>query len=65
MTRKHFEVVALAMQANKPQTNWLNKYQQWVKDVNALIVAFTEINPRFDAKRFRKACGYEWKCEAE
>lgn len=68
MTRKHFELVAKAMRESRPPHSnsecGLSKQVQWRNDVEQLIRAFTTVNERFDANRFRQAVGVEWDCQS-
>ena len=58
-TKKDFEIIAKALKENMPNKEWLNKYQQWSKDIKTIADAFLIINPRFDTGRFISACGGE------
>ena len=57
MTRKHFNLIAEAM--NESQPIWIGKAQsrlQWYADCEALATLFYGMNPRFDRARFLNAC---------
>lgn len=58
MSRKHYQLLASALRANKP-TNNKDMIIQWQADVRKIAVACRLDNPNFDYDRFYQACGLE------
>jgi hypothetical protein len=57
MTKKHFEAIATALAASRPQSGWdPNKRVQWDLDVRNITIVLKRINPRFNNERFVDAC---------
>lgn len=60
MTRKHFEAIAAFLRGMKPGRDALNSaWRTWEDTVNGFVALCAQSNPRFDAHRFRLACGME------
>lgn len=60
ISRKHFQMIADELKAQKPEAHWsANKLAQWELDVRAVARALANLNPRFDFQRFYEACGLE------
>ena len=57
MTRKHFDLIAAAMYANRPTAHF--RLLQWAIDCETLANVFQQTNPRFDRARFLNACNGE------
>lgn len=57
MSRKHFVALAQQLRNVKPSTDEREQFAQWVRAVDAISAAARHFNPRFDANRFRVACG--------
>lgn len=62
MTRKDFELIARTLKDAKPEHDeyiptLIAAEKQWGKQVNYFAAVLAEEYPRFDAPRFRKACG--------
>ena len=57
MTRKHFKAIAEQLRTIKPQTTEREQLAMWQRAVDAACVACRQFNPRFNADRFRTACG--------
>jgi hypothetical protein len=61
MTKKDFELIARALRDARPGGNVAraepNVMMQWTATVMRISAALMDTNPRFDAERFRKACG--------
>jgi len=58
MTKKHFEALAAAFKAGKPQVK--NQAQdQWHFDALMVTEVCARFNPNFDRTRFLTACGVE------
>ena len=58
MTRKHFQILAENLKAERPSPNWSgNKLTQWNLDVKAVAKACAVSNPGFKFDRFYTACG--------
>lgn len=66
MTKKDFELIAKEIRAH---VDWTRNYfandhigEEKLRTLSALVtrfeLAFADINPRFDAKKFRAACGF-------
>lgn len=55
MTRKDFELIAIAMKSVKPYNAMY--YDAWRNAVVALCEPLRASNPRFDSYKFLKACG--------
>lgn len=60
MTKKAFEALAKWLRTTKPGEFDFSyrRWTQWYQDVEAVIQASKEVNPRFDTERFKEACGY-------
>ena len=54
MTRKHF--VLIAKELNEAR-KYIGESEDFKEAVRAVTNALTEINPRFDSEKFRKAVG--------
>lgn len=61
MTKKHYEILAEAIGSAKPQGMRLppGSMKVWERVVTKVADALAKDNPRFDAQRFRNACGVE------
>lgn len=57
MTKKHYEMIAAAFAATKPEGRTAYHEEQWKYDVVALADVLERDNPRFDCARFYAACG--------
>ena len=63
MTRKHFEAIASDLLAMRRNTDSMSEIPQTAArltlndTIACLCITFKQINPRFDARRFRLACG--------
>jgi len=62
MTRKHFQRLAEALKAIKPEVNTDNRdnYQLWYRAVLAIACVCQQDNPLFDPDKFITACGYQY-----
>ena len=62
MTRKHFEAIARALLASKPTDiecfTCLAELQQWERTAAHIMTQLNAVCPKFDTKKFRKACGF-------
>jgi hypothetical protein len=59
MSKKHFESLAEAMRAVRPEPlnhEEKHKLNQWYSTVTALVFVLSRDNPRFDEEKFRAAC---------
>lgn len=69
MAKKHFEAIAEALKARKPNDNkdvWEGEedyfnglISQWRGDCEAMADVLAEFNDQFDRARFLAACGVE------
>ena len=65
MSKKHFEALAAALKAQRPdsdncfQENRAAFLMQWQADTKATADVCARFNPNFDRKRFLQACGVE------
>lgn len=57
MTKKHFKIVADAMNSVCPVLSGDGDYDQWLEAVTTLAAAFAKENIRFDSAKFLNACG--------
>jgi len=63
MTKKHYAIIAEALRISKPrrsQTDDIGDAQRrtWDRTIENVAAELRRTNPRFDAERFRRACGY-------
>lgn len=58
MTRKDYIEIAKIIKEHKPGAGMPNA-SEWVMWVHDMAVMLKADNPRFDADRFKKACGLE------
>jgi hypothetical protein len=58
MTRQHFEVVAATLKRQVEDAKTPEARQSVMDVIHALTQDFAEFNPRFDARRFKSACGF-------
>ena len=60
MTKVAFKALAKWLKSTNPKGQAVDPdaYQQWQQDVEAVIQASKEVNPRFDSELFKKACGW-------
>ena len=58
MSKKHFESLAEAMRAVRPNGNPKddNEMVQWYSTITALVYVLARDHPRFDEDKFRAAC---------
>ena len=56
MSKRHFEALAVALAAVKPNDTSTFLIEQWILDVRAVADVCEQINPRFDRVRFLEAC---------
>lgn len=63
MTKKHFDALAAALRAQKPEDtfdeNRLLLIIQWRADAKVVADVCARFNPNFDRARFLAACGVE------
>jgi len=63
MSKKHFEALAAALQANRAVEGGMGFYkfseEQWLDGVGRVADVCASFNPNFDRARFLKACGVE------
>jgi hypothetical protein len=57
MTRKHFQLIALALKGCKNDLNETLELETFTKIVEHLELALAQANPSYDSDRFRKAIG--------
>lgn len=62
MSKKHFQALALALAAIRPNEAWLNKRQQWEKDVNAVADVCAAHNHAFNRGTFIQWCEEKEEC---
>lgn len=61
MTRKHYEGIASALAATRPNGNTdVELKQQWNLVVRSIANAVGPFNSHFDGPRFERACGGLW-----
>lgn len=53
--RKHFELVAQVLRAQKPKGDF---YPEWSAIVNHFCIQFHSLNAKFDEAKFKTACGH-------
>lgn len=63
MSRKDYELIAETLRISKPRRSQTDDIGQalrvsWNNTVENFAAELRGTNPRFDAARFRKACGY-------
>lgn len=58
MTRKHFNALAAALAASRPDGAGY-EWAQWRADVSAISRVCSQFNDSFDAARFLDACNQE------
>ena len=62
MTRKHFNMIALAFMQTRPNRDTHvgeSTYQQWRTDAKAMADVCRGYNSNFDRRRFLDACGLQ------
>jgi len=57
MSRKHFKALAEELRTIKPQTTQRERFAMWLIAVDAACATCRQFNARFNADRFRTACG--------
>jgi hypothetical protein len=57
MTRKHFQLIALALKGCKNDLNETLELETFIKVIDNLELALAQANPNYDSDRFRKAVG--------
>ncbi len=59
MTRKDYKLIAEILRDNKPviEVDGISVWNYWDDLVFEIAFALAEKNPRFDRKKFYKACG--------
>jgi hypothetical protein len=56
MSKKTYELVAGVMANNYECDDWKETTDKWFAILADLCTAFKKDNPRFDERKFRKAC---------
>lgn len=59
MTRKHFQLIASALEASRPPVNAHAHYNQWKRDVEAMADVCAGQNGLFNRAKFLTACGVQ------
>lgn len=57
MTRRHFKALAEQLRTIKPANDDRERFAMWTRAVDAAIATCRQFNARFNADRFRTACG--------
>lgn len=58
MTRQHFELIAEILNEGMPPADDVQRREDWIEFINKSVIwRLKGENPRFDAAKFRKACG--------
>lgn len=58
MTRKHYQLIAATINAERSVTTDIQAYSTLRKLVSRLCIEFANDNSRFNSETFTKACGF-------